>query len=229
MTAPALPPGWSLARGPDGLVLHDPEGAELRADLLGGALGWRLAHGGGRGQGIARAVGMRKGKPAPRVLDLTAGLGRDAAVLAALGCEVVALERHPVIHSLLADALERLAAAPAAAARLGGRLRLQLADAREYLRGGGAAGFDCISLDPMHPEREKSALVKQEMRLFRRLVGADEDAADLLAAALAAGAPRVAVKRPAHAPPLGPSPAATILGRTTRFDVYLPTMQQPAR
>lgn len=217
----AAPPGWTWERSAAGLSLRGPGGAVLRADFVGGALGWRLAHGGGRGQAVARAVGMRKGKPPPRVLDATAGLGRDAAVLAALGCRVTALERHPAVHALLADALERARADPAAAARLGDRLELRCGDARAVLRAAEGRGFDCVYLDPMHPERSGSALVKQEMRLFRALVGDDPDAADLLEAALASGAPRVAVKRPAGASPLAPGPALRIAGRTTGFDVYL--------
>jgi 16S rRNA (guanine1516-N2)-methyltransferase len=44
-----------------------------------------------------------------------------------------------------------------------------------------------IYLDPMFPHREKTALVKKEMRLFRPLVGDDPDAPALLQAALASG------------------------------------------
>lgn len=217
----SLPPGWRFERGPEGLRLLAPEGGSLRADFSGGPLGWRLAHGGGRGQAVARAVGMGKGRAAPRVLDATAGLGRDAAVLAALGCEVLALERHPAVCALLEDALARAEADPACRARLGGRLRFRCADAAAELDAGAARGFDVIYLDPMHPGRAKSALVKLEMRLFRELVGPDADAAELLAAALRAGAARVAVKRPALAPPLAGTPAGRITGRTTRFDLYL--------
>jgi len=220
----ALPAGWRFERGADGLALRAPDGGVLRADFVGGKLGWRLAHGGGHGQAVARAVGLGKGRPPPRVLDATAGLGRDAAVLAALGCEVLALERHPAVCALLEDAGARAAADPVARARLQDRLRFQCADARSFLAAGGARGFDVIYLDPMHPGRAKSALVKQEMRLFRALVGSDEDAALLLEAALGAGAPRVAVKRPAQAPPLAGKPAGSIPGRTTRFDLYLPSM-----
>lgn len=217
-----LPAGWHFERDADGLRLTAPEGGHLRADFSGGRLGWRLEHGGGMRQSVARAVGMGKGRPLPRVLDATAGLGRDAVVLAALGCEVLALERHAAVCALLEDALARVAAEPGARERLGGRLRFQAADARTFLAGGGARGFDVIYLDPMHPEREQSALVKQEMRLFRALVGADEDAADLLAAALRAGVRRVVVKRPARAAPLLGTPVGAISGRTTRFDLYLP-------
>ena len=220
-----LPDGWRAERAADGLRLRAADGACLRAEFGGGALGWRLAHARGREQAIARAAGCGRGRPTPRVFDATARLGRDAAVLAALGCEVLAVERHAAVHALLVDALARARAEPALSARLGERLRFLHADACALLRAGGAAEHTVVMLDPMHPERRKSALVKQEMRLFRALVGADEDAEALLDAALASGVPRVVVKRPAGSTPLaGRVPQGVIEGRTTRFDLYLRRM-----
>ena len=61
---------------------------------------------------------------------------------------------------------------------------------------------DVVYLDPMYPHRQKSALVKKEMRVFQSLVGADEDADLLLAPALALATRRVVVKRPDYAEPL---------------------------
>ena len=52
--------------------------------------------GGGKGQDIAKAVGLNKGVK-PSVLDATGGLGRDAFVLASLGCNVTMIERSPVV------------------------------------------------------------------------------------------------------------------------------------
>ncbi len=213
----------------DGVELRGPDGdGSLQVDLIGGRLGWRLRHGGGRGQAIARAVGLRSGRPAPRVLDATAGLGRDSAVLATLGCEVLAVERHPAVHALLEDALLR------AGDHFADRLRLLHADACVLLRDPdalrSAGGIpEVVLVDPMHPPRRKSALPKLEMRLFRALLGEDPDQAELLCAALQSGARRVVVKRPADRPPLDPAgtlagiePHHAVDGRTTRFDVYLP-------
>lgn len=212
----------------DGLELRGPDGdGSLLVDLTGGRLGWRLRHGGGRAQAIARAVGLRSGRPAPRVLDATAGLGRDSAVLATLGCEVLAVERHPAIHALLEDALLR------AGDQYADRLRLVHADSTELLRDPTALATaggtpEVVLVDPMHPPRRKSALPKLEMRLFRTLLGEDPDQAELLLAALQSGARRVVVKRPADRPPLAPAgplagiePHHSVDGRTTRFDVYL--------
>ena len=53
---------------------------------------------------LAKAVGLKKGA-CPDVIDCTAGLGRDAFVLASLGCRVVMLERVTVVHALLNDGL----------------------------------------------------------------------------------------------------------------------------
>ena len=41
------------------------------------------------------------------MVDGTAGLGRDAFVLASLGCTVTMVERHPVVAALLEDGLRR--------------------------------------------------------------------------------------------------------------------------
>ncbi|CEM30683.1 unnamed protein product [Vitrella brassicaformis CCMP3155] len=82
----------------------------LSVDYVGGRLGRRLV-GVSRGQGpremVAKAVTSAKVK-APCVWDMTAGLGRDAAVLAAAGCTVRMLERHPGLAALLEDGVQRL-------------------------------------------------------------------------------------------------------------------------
>ncbi|WP_459868667.1 class I SAM-dependent methyltransferase [Endothiovibrio diazotrophicus] len=219
------------------LLLYSRERLELRsvspkapgpvyADFVGGKVGYRHRHGGGRGQPIAKAVGLRKGA-APGVLDATAGLGRDAFVLASLGCAVTLVERSPVVAALLRDGLRRAQNDPEAAAVVV-RMALVEEDAVEAMARL-AGRFEVVHLDPMYPHRDKSALVKKEMRLFRDLVGEDPDADRLLAAALACAAKRVVVKRPRGAPPLADRPPNhTVESKTTRYDVYLaaPAMRE---
>lgn len=191
------------------------------ADFVEGAVGYRRRTGGGRRQGVGRAVGLKPGF-SPTVLDATAGLGRDAFVLAALGCTVTLVERDPVVAALLRDGLERALAEPDTAAVVH-RMRLVEADAIE-LMGHLPAGErpDVVYLDPMFPARDKSALVKKEMRLFHRLLGEDRDPAGLLQAALKVARRRVVVKRPRLAPPVGAAaPSLVFTGKSTRFDVYL--------
>ncbi len=212
-----------LQLGDDGLSLlataEDAPGA-VRVDFVEGALAHRRQYGGGAGQMVARAVGIR-GSIRPRVLDATAGLGRDAFVLAALGCEVTLIERQPVIAALLADGLQRAREAGGEVAEIAGRMQLLEGDAIELMAAWSGAVPEVIHLDPMFPHRQKSALVKKEMRLFRPLAGDDLDAPQLLAAALALASHRVAVKRPRKAPIIeGPRPSAELTGQSSRYDIY---------
>jgi 16S rRNA (guanine1516-N2)-methyltransferase len=197
-------------------------------DYVSGAAVHRRRFGGGRHQPLARAVGLKSGIR-PTVLDATAGLGRDAFVLAGLGCTVHLVERSPIIAALLRDGLRRAALDPEIGPLVAARLHLTVADGREYLRELGQDSWpEVIYLDPMYPRRGKSALPGKELRLLRRLVGADEDAPELLVAALARAWRRVVVKRPRRAPPLiGPVPSVQITAPNTRFDVYLLDRDRP--
>ncbi|MFH7321488.1 class I SAM-dependent methyltransferase [Desulfurivibrio sp. D14AmB] len=191
-------------------------------ELIGETMGYRLRHGGGK-QALARAVGL-KGQSRPTVIDATAGLGRDAFILADLGCRVHMIERSPAIHALLADGLKRAAAAdPAIATMINQRIRLLLGNAIDLLAQRSFPAAEVIYLDPMFPGREKSALVKKEMRLLRLVAGEDLDAELLLARALTRAQSRVVVKRPRLAPPLsGPVPPNySLAGKSSRFDIYL--------
>ena len=86
---------------------------------------------------------------------------------------------------------------------------------------GPAAPVDVVYLDPMFPERKKSARVKKDMWLFHQLIGPDASEAELLDAALCCAGWRVVVKRPVRAPALGDrQPHHDIPGKTVRFDVY---------
>ncbi len=189
-------------------------------DFLSGAADHRRRFGGGAGQQIAKAVGIKSGVR-PSVVDATAGLGQDGFVLATLGCRVTLLERNPVVGLLLEDGLRRAAADPECG-NICDRLRLYRQDAIDWLtQQCGQSPAQVIYLDPMFPHRDKSALVKKEMRVFREVVGADDDAEKLLAAALATDPYRVVVKRPRKAPPIaGPQPSYVLEGKSGRFDIY---------
>ncbi|MBD3894760.1 class I SAM-dependent methyltransferase [Halomonas sp. ML-15] len=218
--------GLRLLRDGDALVLAGDEGRygkPLKVDFVGGKAGHRRRFGGGRGQLVAKACGLGK-VLAPSIVDATAGLGRDALVLASLGARVLMIERVGAIAALLEDGLNRAAADPELA-EIAARLTLIHGDAARSL----AALVDeatvvpqVIHLDPMFPHRDKSALVKKEMRVFRELAGDDADAPRLLEAALDVATHRVAVKRPRKAPPIaGPAPGHVIEGKTSRYDLYV--------
>ncbi len=185
--------------------VDEPKLGAIFVDLIGGAVGHRRKFGGGKGQAIAKAAGLNKGAT-PTVLDGTAGLGRDAFVLASLGCKVQMVERHPVVAALLDDGLDRAKQDPEIGTWVSERMSLihasshdaleQLAQDKDFVQP------DVVYLDPMYPHPEnkkKSALVKKEMRVFQSLVGADLDADGLLEPAMALATKRVVVKRPDYA------------------------------
>ena len=200
------------------LKLDEPKLGGVKVDFVEGATAHRRKFGGGRGQDIAKAIGLKHGFT-PHVLDATAGLGRDAFVLAGLGCQVTLMERMPIVAALLDDGIER--------AKLNhdvGEIanRMQLIHASSIEKMNLAPQVDVVYLDPMFPHREKSAAVKKEMRVFQSLVGEDLDADDLLAPALAIAKYRVVVKRPSYAPPLNSrTPNTSINMKKNRFDVYV--------
>lgn len=164
-----------------------------------------------RRQPIARAVGAA----ARTVIDATAGLGQDSALLAALGHAVIAVERSPIIGALLMDGLRRAQAGGAAA-----RIQVVVGDARQLLQDR-SFNADAVYVDPMFPPKRKAAaLANKRVRLLREIVGTDEDAAELVGIARQR-APRVVVKRPTYAQPLAPDPAASFGGKLVRYDVYV--------
>ncbi len=201
--------------------LIEPHVNPLYVDFIGGQSRHRRLYGGGRGQHLARAIGLRK-HPHPVVVDATAGLGRDAFVLATLGCRVTMLERSAVIAALLRDGLQHAQDVDDEAVRdIVQRMQLVHADAISWLQSNSSVA-DVIYLDPMFPGRKKSAQVKKEMRFFQDIVGGDQDVGELLGAALDAAGRRVVIKRPVRSGYLvDKKPDFSITGKTTRYDIYL--------
>ncbi len=188
-------------------------------DFLAGKAKHRREHGGGRGQLIARAVGVKSGKK-PTVIDATAGWGQDAYVLASLGCKVLMIERSPIVAALLNDGLQR---AVKDSSWKNIQLELVEADAINYLSElESDQKPDVVYLDPMFPERSKSAMVKKEMQLLQVLLGIEQDSSELLSIAMTVARKRVVVKRPKAAPSLTEvTPDLVISGKTSRYDIYL--------
>ncbi|MGH1461338.1 MAG: class I SAM-dependent methyltransferase [Neptuniibacter sp.] len=191
-----------------------------KVDFLKGAVAHRRQFGGGKGQMIAKAVGV-KGSIKPTVLDATAGLGKDAFVLATLGCQVTMLERSPIIHALLQDGLHRAQSDPDVSMIID-NMALYHANSIEWMQQHSKEQrFQVVYLDPMFPHSDKSALVKKEMRTFRPIVGDDLDAAQLLDSAMQIAENRVVVKRPRKAPFLADKkPSLQFEGKSSRYDVY---------
>jgi len=197
----------------------------ISIDFAAGKTQHRRLHGGGKGQDIAKAVGLQKIQN-PTVLDLTAGMGGDAFVLTSLGADVTMLERNPVVHALLKDALERAALVlDSELEEILSRLSLINQSAMDYLESLNETSYpDVIYFDPMFPSRNKTAQVKKEMQFFHDIVGDDQDSESVLLLALTKAEKRIVVKRPRLAEKLTESlePSFQITGKSTRYDIYLP-------
>ena len=209
--------GLELRRDDEGLALVG-DGMVLRADfsrllprLRADRIGCEL---------LVRAARTR-GVATPTAVDATAGLGEDSLLLAAAGFTVTMFEKDPVIAALLRDALDR-AANDSQLAEVVARMTLVEGDSVAGLR---ELGFspDVVFLDPMFPERTKSAAVKKKFQLLHHLERPCEDEEGLLAAALAARPRKVVIKRPPKGPWLaGIKPSHSLTGKAVRYDVIVP-------
>ena len=207
---------------PAKLALLSADSGPVLVDFIGGKKNHRRQFGGGKGQPLARAIGIQQTTP-PTILDATAGMGGDAFVFASLGCKVLMVERSPIVSALLQDALERANNAPDLEPEVSDivqRLSLVNADSADYLLSA-KPEVDVIYMDPMYPEKKKAASAKKEMKALQHLVGPDMDSEKLLDAALHTAKQRVVVKRPAKAPTInGIQPNSEISSPNTRYDIY---------
>ena len=216
--------GSALIFTHQGLMLKDlsvPQEAPIYVDFSAPKLLHRCQQAGAAKQTLAKAVGIKPGYR-PTVIDATAGLGRDAFVLAALGCKLTLMERNPIVEALLLDGLRRGQAHPYSSKIIQSFIRFVAGDAVKMISGlADDERPDVIYLDPMFPHRSKSAQVKKEMRLFQTIVGVDEDLNELLDVALNTAKKRVVVKRPNKGPESEVrTPQLTLTGKSTRYDIY---------
>lgn len=162
---------------------------------------------------LAKAIGVKSGIR-PKVLDLTGGLLGDSLLFLSFGCEVITLERHPVIQVLIQSALQ-VATHPALK-----RLTFIPQEASLFLAS--APEVDVIYFDPMFEDANERALPKKEMRIFRHFVGSDQDAQSVFEKAKSLRPKRLVVKRPRLSRILSGKPDIQYEGKATRYDVYLP-------
>lgn len=213
------------------LSLCSKKNGPVAIDFLTGKKAHRMQFGGGKGQPLVRAMGIRKDETSkkveenseldgnqqnqqnqsanntslPTILDATAGMGGDSFVLASLGFKVQMVERSAIVAALLNDALKRaqaqLETQAAEVQQSINNLSLVNADSAQFLIHN-QPNVDVVYMDPMYPEKKKKAAAKKEMQALQQLVGPDLDSAKLLDAALNTAKTRVVVKRPKGAPPV---------------------------
>ncbi len=168
-------------------------------------------------------MGLKSGIT-PAILDATAGLAGDAFVLASLGCPVTLIERSPIIFALIADAVERASLSEKFQSIIEQGFNIINADASNFIAQQLAKNSpkpDVIYIDPMYPDRKKTALVKKDMQVLQRLHGNNVTSSQLFENALLYAKKRVVVKRPLHAETISQKvPNTCIKSKKTRYDIY---------
>ena len=191
----------------------------LKCSFIEGPILHRLKYGKGRGQNLAKAVGMKFNKNR-NIIDATAGLGYDSFILASLGAKVTLIERSQKIHELLQNGIDEGISFGGEIEKIINRMELLFGDSKDILP---KLTPEVIMIDTMYKDRKKTALVKNNMRLVREIVGPDSDYIELLKVALNCAKNRVVLKQPRYAEPIKEIRKCShqILGRTIRYDVYM--------
>lgn len=211
--------GLQLGKNEKGLVLEG-SGQLLQADLE--KMLPRLRQANLEREMLVKASRVKGVEGTPIAVDATAGFAEDSLLLAAAGFRVILFERDPVIALLLEDALER-AKSHEILGPIVERMELHQEDSIEGLKNLKVVP-DIVLLDPMFPQRQKSALIKKKFQLLQQLEKPCEEEAELLDAAIQAGPRKVVIKRPLKGPYLaGKKPSHSMEGKAIRYDcIVLP-------
>lgn len=161
---------------------------------------------------LGKALGL-KPNYRPKIIDLSAGLLGDTLLFLSFGCQVIAIERHPMVALLIESALKN------ATHPLIQNLTFLHTGAASYLTSFDQS--DVLYFDPMFEDSNDRAAPRKEMRIFRDFVGQDKDAEEIFLEALRKNVKRLVVKRPKHSNPLSIKASLEFVGKATRYDVYL--------
>jgi 16S rRNA (guanine1516-N2)-methyltransferase len=191
----------------------------VKCSFIEGPILHRLKYGKGRGQNLAKAVGMKSNKNRT-IVDATAGLGYDAFILASLGANVTLIERSKIMHNLLQEGISEAKSFGGEISGIISRMNLIFGDSKFILPD---LLPEVILIDTMYKDRKKTALVKNDMRLVRDIVGSDSDYIQLIDVALNQASNRVVIKQPRYADQIDNIKPYShqILGKTIRYDVYM--------
>lgn len=195
----------------------DKTGGILLVDAIAGKMGYRTSAKRIWHEPLLRAVGAKPGH-LPSIIDATAGFGTDAFLLASIGCEVILIEKDPLMAALLQDGIRRWQLAESV------NIKLYVGQAETLIPTLASETFpEVIYLDPMFPERRKTAAVKKPMAFLQLWLPHDDNASDemaLLELAKTYAKKRIVIKRPIKAPYLANiTPNGAINTKHHRYDI----------
>jgi 16S rRNA (guanine1516-N2)-methyltransferase len=156
---------------------------------------------------LARAIGLKKSKPKPKILDATGGLMGDSLLIKSFAVDDIdIIERHPLAAALITNAIANTEI------DFNFRFISALEIEQEY---------DVIFFDPMYEDKNTKSSPKREMLVFRECVGVDEDAVIVAEHLKSLATERLVIKRPIKSKTLIDAPTIQFKGKSTRYDVYI--------
>jgi len=213
----ALNPQPHLYLSESGLSFFHPEARstnQFRIDFNSGSTGWRIKRA-NHEKLIKKALGRSK-KPL-KILDCTAGMLQDTLLFLSLGHQVTALEQSKILFYLLQDGISR-----SEDQSIFNQLDLKHMNACSYASQ--AKNFDVIYFDPMYPPSKKNALSSGKLEYIAKILEVeslknnpmhDFEVLQLIPAK------KMIVKRPIKAESFSSQLNYQVMGKTTRFDVYI--------
>jgi 16S rRNA (guanine1516-N2)-methyltransferase len=177
----------------EGLMLLDFQGKAIGLDWSNKHWKQRAKGALGRDPIIKATLAGQKNK----ILDLTAGWGKDALLMAQAGATIVLVEQHAYMAALLDENHRRLIDLS-----LKSRITVIWSNASDYLHQLSPEDYpDVIYLDPMHPKRNKCAQVKKHLHLLQEFIPPNNDVLELIEMAKDKCRIRVVLKWPAKKTP----------------------------
>lgn len=158
---------------------------------------------------IIKAVLGKKKQPL-KIMDCTAGFGKDSYLMSLTGSKIIAYENNSLMYALLKDGLNRADIA---------NISLHKIDALREIK---TTDCDVIYIDPMYPATKKSAKNNKQMMFLQTFVGHQAQMAEeLFIQAKQSAAKKIVIKRPVKAGyVLDKKPTSQIMGKAARFDIY---------
>ena len=206
-----------LALSESGLSFFHPQARSsknFQIDFDSGSTAWRIKHA-DHEKLIKKALG--KSEAPLNILDCTAGLLQDALLFLGLGHQVTALEQSRILFYLLQDGIER-------SDNQSIFLNLDLMHMNACSYASMAKGFDVIYFDPMYSPTKKTALSSGQLQYIAKILETElikNDPKQDFEVLQLIPAKKMIVKRPIKADPFSSQINYQVLGKTTRFDVYI--------
>ena len=188
----------------------------LHIDFLRGALGWRLKRV-NHERNLRKALG--KTDKQLSIFDSTAGLLTDTMIFLSLGHKVVAVEQSKIIYSLVKDAILRAKNKIPELKNL-----IFINDNSLEVYKSISKGFDVIYLDPMYPSSHKKNKKSGRLANIKKILEIEnltDNGENLVKEFFNLEYKKIILKRPLKYRKNYSNINYRVLGKTTRFDIYL--------